>query len=156
MSPLLYISLPVLFRLLNCKLQFTKSGVFEDPFGSIEPPGEYFNLIVCNYLNQYFRLWIASGTGFALSPLAEPSSHPEEGQLEANVNLDLQKDLSVTETRQRAADHYPEIGGRVSLALMRSAAERVATVTEVSIEETLLELTRPALPFPSSRESRCG
>ena len=54
----------------------------------------------------------------------------------------------MTETRQRAADHYPEIGGRVSLALMRSAAERVATVTEVSIEETLLELTRPALPLP--------
>ena len=53
----------------------------------------------------------------------------------------------MSETRQ-GTPPYPQIGERVSLALMKSISERVATVTAISSDETLLELTRPTLPLP--------
>lgn len=54
----------------------------------------------------------------------------------------------MSEIRQEVADHYPQIGERVSLALMKSLTERVATVTEIAVDQTLLELTRTTLPSP--------
>ncbi|MEE8349889.1 MAG: PilZ domain-containing protein [Acidobacteriota bacterium] len=56
----------------------------------------------------------------------------------------------MSEIRRDSADSYPEVGGRVSLALMSSVVERVATVKAISTEETSLELTRPDLPVPFS------
>jgi len=54
----------------------------------------------------------------------------------------------MSETRQEAYDCYPKIGERVSLALMKSITERVAKVTGISADKTLLELTKTTLPTP--------
>ena len=54
----------------------------------------------------------------------------------------------MSETLPGTPDPSPQIGERVSLALMKSISERVATVKEILPDETLLELTSPTLPLP--------